>query len=50
MNPKGKKETYKILNYFTKHEKLLLSCLMIMSQLHIRINIKQFIEKDAHQT
>ena len=33
-----------------KHKKLLLSYLMIILQLHLRLNIKQFMEKDFHQT
>ena len=32
---------WKILNWFTNHEKLLLNYLMIILQLHLRLNSKQ---------
>ena len=45
INQKSKKVHWKILNCFTNHEKLLLSYLMIILQLHLRINTKQIHEK-----
>ena len=48
--PEEQKVNYRILNCFTKHEKLLLNYLMIVLQLHLRQNIKQFMEKDVSFT
>ena len=47
INQKSKKVHWKILNCFRNHEKLLLIYLMIIRQLHLRLNTKQFTEKDS---
>ena len=40
----------KILDCFTNHEQLLLNYLMIVLQLYLRLNTKQFMEKDILRT
>ena len=47
-NQKSKKIHYKILNCLTSHEKLLLNYLMIKLQFFLRLNTKQFMEKEFH--
>ena len=42
---KEKESALKILKYFTKNNKLLINYLMIILQLHLRLNITQFMEK-----
>ena len=44
---KEQKNALQILTYFTKRERLLLNCLMLILQLYLRLNIKQFMEKDV---
>ena len=47
INQQSKKIRWKILNCFRNHEKLLLNRLMIILQLHLRLNTKQFMEKGS---
>ena len=46
INQKSKKVQWKILNCLTNLEKLLLNYLMIILQLYLRLNTKQFMEKE----
>ena len=50
INQMSKKVYYKILKCFRKHEKRLSNFLTIILQLHLRLNIKQFMKRDIHQT
>ena len=45
INLKSKTVHQKMLNCFKNHEKLLLNHFMIISQLNLRLNTKQFMEK-----
>ena len=50
INQMNKKVYYKILKCFRKHEKQLSNFLTIILQLHLRLNIKQFMKRDIRQT
>ena len=50
INQMSKKVYYKILKCFRKHEKRLSNFLTIILQLHLRLNIKQFMKRDIRQT
>ena len=47
---KKKESALKILKCFTKNNKLLIDYFMIILQLHLWLNITQFIEKDVFHT
>ena len=44
---RAKKRNKKILNHFTNHEKKLSNCLMIILGLHLKLNTKQYMEKNV---
>ena len=50
INQMSTKVYYKRLKCFRKHEKRLSNFLTIILQLHLRLNIKQFMKKDIRQT
>ena len=47
INQKSKKVHWEILNCYTNHENLLLNYLMIILQFHLKLNTKQFTEKNS---
>ena len=49
-NKKNKKVFFIILKHFTMHDKELLNFLMIILQWYLKLNTKQFAEKDVLQT